>query len=270
MGSMQSASFAMATGEPLSERQQDLLRIVKAQGFATVEALSRHFNVSTQTIRRDIIRLDEARLLQRFHGGAGMLESTVRLGYEQKLALQADAKERIGLLAAELVPDGAAIYLDVGTTVEAVARALAFRSDLRVFTNSLQAAAIMARGGKAEIFVTGGFVRGRDGSLVGESATATMRGLRLDIAILGFSGFDADGSLMDFDLQKVAVKQAVLTNARMVVAVGDSSKFGRQAIVQIASTTAFHAVVTDRAPPQALAERLAAAGVRVIYPLTAC
>ncbi len=106
----------MPENSELTPRQAEILQLVGEHGYATLETLSQRFDVSVQSIRRDIIQLDKLRLLQRFHGGAGPMDSTVRLGYAEKTMRAAAAKERIGRSAANLVPDGAAIFLDVGTT----------------------------------------------------------------------------------------------------------------------------------------------------------
>ena len=99
------------------------LEAVRARGFATIESLAAHFDVSAQTVRRDIIQLDEQGLLKRFHGGAGAIEAPGRYSYSQKKQLQSSAKARIGKTLANLVADDASVFLDVGTTVEAAAAA---------------------------------------------------------------------------------------------------------------------------------------------------
>lgn len=261
---------SMARGEPrqtpdgtATPRQQAILDMVRRTGFATVDALARHFGVSAQTVRRDIILLDEQRLLQRFHGGAGVRQATVRLGYAEKRVAFADAKERIGRTAADGLEDGSAVFLDVGTTVEAVARALRHRQGLRVFTTSLASAALLAGLPDIDLFVTGGSVRGADGSLVGEAATSALRSFRFTHAVIGFSGIDADGALMDFDLDKVAVKQAAIARARTVVAVGDASKLGRPALVRVAEPGTVRLLITDAAPAGPVTAALEGAGVTV-------
>jgi DeoR family glycerol-3-phosphate regulon repressor len=250
--------------EPLNERQAALLGIVQAQGYATVEGLAERFEVSAQTVRRDIIRLDELGLLQRFHGGAGALEGTVRLGYVQKQGLAVDAKGAIGTAAAARVPAGATVFLDVGTTVEAAARALAGHERLRVFTNSLASALHLAGRPGIEVVVAGGSLRGADGSLVGEATTALLRDLRFDVALIGLSGWDEDGAPMDFDLDKIAVKRTAIARARRTLALCDGGKFERAAVARIVPPEALAALVTDRAPPPALAEPLARAGVELV------
>ena len=250
--------------EPLNERQAALLAIVQAQGFATVEALAERFEVSTQTVRRDIIRLDERGLLQRLHGGAGVLEGTVRLGYAQKQSLAVDAKDAIGAAAAARIPNGATVFLDVGTTVEAAARALAGHQALRVFTNSLPSAMHLAGRAGIDVVVTGGSLRGADGSLVGDATTALLRELRFDVALIGLSGWDEDGSPMDFDLEKIAVKRTAIARARQTLALCDAGKFELAAVARIVSADALAAVVTDRVPSPLVSQKLRRDGVELL------
>ncbi len=116
------------------------------------------------------IRLDEAGLIQRFHGGAGQRENTARPAYSQKRTISTDAKRAIAEACARMIPDGASVCLDVGTTVEAVARALLDHRSLHVVTTSVGALAILAGAPVGDVVVTGGLMRGADGSLVGEQA----------------------------------------------------------------------------------------------------
>lgn len=250
--------------EPLNERQSALLGIVHAQGFATIEALAERFEVSAQTIRRDIIRLNQLGVLQRFHGGAGAVEGPVRLGYTQKQGVAIDAKSAIGAAAASRIAPGSTVFLDVGTTVEAAARALASSSSLRVFTNSIAAAAHLAALPNIEVVVAGGRLRGADGSLVGDSVTAWLRELRFDVALIGLSGWDDDGAPMDFDIDKIAVKRTAIDRAHTTLALCDAAKFDRAAVARIVPAEALNAVIADRPPPPALAHTLRQASVEIV------
>jgi DeoR family transcriptional regulator, glycerol-3-phosphate regulon repressor len=255
----------VTTVDGLNERQAALLALVRGRGYATVEWLAEHFAVSSQTIRRDIIRLDERGVLQRFHGGAGAADAgVIRLGYAEKRELAVEAKLAIGAAAASLVPTGASVFIDVGTTAEAVARALGGHTGLRVFTNSLAAARQLAGRDGIEVVVAGGLLRGHDGSLVGDSVTGMLRDLRLDLAFVGLSGWDDDGAPMDYDMDKIAVKRVAIARAREAVAVCDASKFDRAALARIAPAERFARLICDVTPPAQLAERLATAGVGVV------
>ncbi|GGF31996.1 glycerol-3-phosphate regulon repressor [Aliidongia dinghuensis] len=251
--------------DEITPRQREIVEIVGEKGFATIEALAQHFSVSTQSIRRDIIQLDKTRLLQRFHGGAGATDTTVRLGYAEKHNRAAEGKVRIGKAAAALVPDGASVFLDVGTTVEAVARELRNRgARCRAFTTSLATAMILAGHGDIELHVFGGTSRGPDGSLVGAETVAAIGEIHFDCAVLGLSGFDADGAPMDFDLDKIAVKRAALRRADRTIAVGDATKFGRRAVARIAPLEDIRHLVANEAPPATLAAACVRAGVDLV------
>jgi DeoR family glycerol-3-phosphate regulon repressor len=252
-----------AEPQPLAPRQATLLRLVGEQGFGTVDDLARHFGVSTQTIRRDIIALTARGLLQRFHGGAGPA-GAVRLGHAEKLVRQSAAKARIGATAAAHIPAGASVFLDVGTSAEAVAAAIRWRGDLRVFTNNLQAALLLAEPGAPAVRVLGGALHGADGSLVGGEAVRALGGLSLDFAVIACSGFDAVVAPCDFDVEKIALKRTALAVARQAVLLADASKFGRGAQERIAPLHAFAALVTDAAPPAAITEALRNARVALL------
>ncbi len=257
--------MASASGmfDEITPRQREIVQIVGDKGFATIDALAQHFAVSAQSIRRDIIQLDEGRYLQRFHGGAGLRDSTVRLGYAEKHGRATEGKARIAAAAVALVPDGASVFLDVGTTAEAVAHQLRQRHGLRVFTSSLASAMILAGHDDIELQVFGGACRGPDGSLVGAATIAAIADIHFDCAFLGYSGFDDDGALMDFDLDKIAVKRAALRRADTAIAVGDATKFSRRAVARLAPVDDIAHLVTDDKPPANLAAVFRKAGLAV-------
>ncbi len=250
--------------EELTRRQQQVLAAVQEQGFVTIEALARQFDVSAQTVRRDIITLEKAHFLQRFHGGAGLRDSSVRLGYAQKQVIAVEGKERIGQAVADLIPDGASVFLDVGSTVEAVARALLDKRGLQIFTCSAAVAMLFTEHPNIEVFLTGGLLRGANGSLVGNVTVEQISLFKVDFSVVSFAGFDSDGTPMDFDLQKIAVRQAGLDHSRHAVAVVDSSKFDCTAVMRLAPLSAFQTLVTDAEPPEHLRRAFGEAGVACV------
>lgn len=255
----------MPQSSELTSRQKEILQTVGETGYATLETLSQRFDVSVQSIRRDIIQLDKLRLLQRFHGGAGPMDATVRLGYAEKTMRAAAAKEMIGFAAARLVPEGSAVFLDVGTTVEAVAAALKdMNIRLHAFTNSLACAMLLAADPKIQLHVFGGSLRGADGSLVGATTLAGIELIHFDYAFIGFSGFAPDGSALDYDLEKIAVKQAAMRRSGRSVLVGDRSKFDRKAVATIGTPGEFSHLVTDANPPDFLAASFSQARLDVV------
>lgn len=231
----------------LTPRQRRILEAVEGRGFVTIERLAESFDVSAQTVRRDIIALDAAGLIQRFHGGAGIggESSTVRLGHGRKRSLAQEAKRAIARSAAQLVPEGAAVFMDVGTTAEALAVELnAVAKQLTVFTNSLHVADAF-RPDRHEVHVLGGVLAGSDGSLVGEETVAQVLDLRLDAAFIGCSGIEADGSVMDFDRRKIAIKRAAMRVSAERYLLAAENKFGRTARARVALLADFTRVISQ-------------------------
>lgn len=245
-------------------RQSDVLDEVRHRGSISVEALAERFGVTLQTVRRDVKLLAEAGLLARFHGGVRLPASTTEnIAYRQREALHADAKQRIAKAVAAHVPQGSSLLINLGTTTEAVARALLQHQGLRVITNNLNVAAILADNPHCEVIVTGGLVRHSDRGIVGAAAVDLIRQFKVDIALIGISGIESDGSLRDFDYREVQVSRAIIEQSREVWMVADNSKFNRAAMVEVARMDQLDVFFTDAPPPDPYPALLEQAGVRV-------
>ncbi len=232
-------------------RQLQLLAHVRQQRSASVEQLADTLGVTLQTVRRDVQRLAEQGLLTRFHGGVRLPGSTVEnLAHQQREALNAEGKARIAHAVAAQLPHGCSLILNIGTTTEAIARALLQHRGLRVITNNLNVAAILSGNPDCEVIVTGGVVRARDRGIVGEAAVDFIRQFRVDIALIGISGIEPDGTLRDFDYREVKVAQTIIEHAREVWLAADQSKFNRPAMVQLATLAQIDRLFTDAAPPE--------------------
>ena len=178
-------------------------------------------------------------------------------------SVAAPEKRAIGQRAAEMIPDGCSVIVNVGTTTEEVARALVVRRDLVVITNNLNVVAILSGTPQKELILTGGVVRQHDGAIVGDEAVAFIRRFKADYAVIGASALDEDGAILDYDMREVAVARAIVENARRTILVCDRLKFERSAPVRICDVADVHAFVTDAAPPLAFAEACARAGVEI-------
>jgi len=246
------------------DRRREIVEAVQARGFATIEDLARRFRVTPQTIRRDINRLSEEGRLARYHGGAGLpTGSTRNLAYAARQVAQLAEKEAIARAVTAEVPDHSSLIINIGTTTEAVARALIHHQGLRVITNNLNVASFLAAQSDFEVIIAGGLVRNADGGVVGTTTVDFIGQFRVDLAIIGISGIDFDGALLDFDHREVRVAQTILDNARRVFLVADHTKFGRNAMVRLAGMERVDALFTDRPPPPELAPVLRDAGVEV-------
>jgi DeoR family glycerol-3-phosphate regulon repressor len=247
-------------------RQAALLDTVREAGSMSVDALAQRFEVTLQTVRRDVGLLAQAGLLARFHGGVRVPGSTTEnIGYAQRQRLNESAKERIAQAVARRVPDDCSLILNIGTTTEAIATALVRRRKrLRIITNNLNVAAIVADRPDFEVIVAGGVVRSRDRGIVGEATVDFMRQFRVDIGLIGISGIEVDGTLRDFDYREVKVARAIVEASRQVWLAADHSKFNRPAMVQLAQLDEIDLVFTDRAPPEPFERLVADAGVELV------
>lgn len=244
-------------------RLPEILALARAEGGVTVGGLVAHFGVTPQTIRKDLADLAEAGELERVHGGAVLASATRNIEYEARRALNQDAKARIAQAVAARVPNNASLFLNIGTTTEAVAAALRDHTGLLVVTNNLNVAQILSGQEGVEVMLTGGRLRAADNGLVGHLACQTVRQFRVDLAVIGCSALSPEGVLLDFDAQEVEVSQAIIAHAARVVLAADGSKFERSAPMRIADLSAVDRVVTDRPVPARFAEAAAQAGTEV-------
>lgn len=245
-------------------RQPEILEIARRDGKVTVEDLAAHFGVTLQTIRRDLTDLAEAGRLERVHGGAILPSGVTNIGYEERRALNLDAKTAIARACAAEIPDKISLFLNIGTSTEAVARELLGHRDLLVVTNNMNVANILAANPDCQVIVTGGNLRRADGGLVGNLAAETIRQFKFDLAVIGCSALDRDGDLLDFDIQEVGVSQAILRQSRRTVLVADHSKLSRSAPARIASLSQLDAIFIDRPLPADLARACADWQTRVV------
>lgn len=235
-------------------RQHDILTIARQTGKVMVEDLAARFDVTPQTIRKDLNELCEQRLLTRTHGGALLSSGVENVAYEARRQLAAGEKQRIGKRAAQLVPNNCSLFINIGTTTEEVARALMQHEGLLVITNDLHVAAMLTPCSGIEVIVVGGLVRRADGGIVGEAAVDFIRQFKVDYAVIGVSAIDDDGALLDFDYREVRAAQAIIANARHVILVSDAMKFTRSAPVRIGHMSQVRTFVTDQAPPDIIVD----------------
>lgn len=248
----------------LSFRQTEILDIARAEGRVVVDDLATRFDVTQQTIRRDLSDLADAGLVDRVHGGAVARSGVANLGYDQRRRMNDAAKAAIARACAARIPENASLILNLGTTTEAVARELRGHRNLTVITNNMNVANILAENPGCEVVVAGGTLRRSDGGLVGELTTQFFGQFKVDIAVIGTSALDEDGDLLDFDLAEVRVSKAIIAQARRTFLVADHSKLARSAPVRLASLADIDAVFTDLPLPAPLAAQCRDWGTEVV------
>ena len=235
-----------------TQRHDAIIDLVRQQGYVSTEELVEHFAVSPQTIRRDLNDLAEQNKIHRHHGGAALPSSSVNAAYNDRKVMWSEAKARIAERVASQIPDGSTLFIDIGTTPEAVAHALLNHKNLRIVTNNLNVATLYSAKDDCRLFLAGGEVRARDGGIMGEATLDFISQFRLDYGILGISGIDMDGSLLEFDYHEARTKRAIIENSRCVMLVTDHSKFGRNAMVNLGKMDLIHYLFSDKQPPDSV------------------
>jgi len=246
------------------ERLKKIVEMLNELGQVDVLSLAQTFDVTEQTVRRDLATLCQRGLASRMHGGARRLSSTASLSYEARRMRHIAGKSAIGKKAAELIPNASSIILNIGTTTEQVATALSGHENLKVITNNTNIVSIM-QGANLDVLIhVGGIVRQSDGAVVGEEAVEFISRYKADYAVIGASSLDDDGSILDFDTREVAVARAILKNARTRILVVDQSKFETNAPIRIATIDELDFIVTDTEPSEAFANVAREAGTQIL------
>src|SRR5262245_58098682 len=249
-------------------RQARILELLASRGFLTVREVAEATGVSEITARRDLVELEERKALKRTHGGAmTMRDGHVEIfdasepTFDARRRRNSRAKIAIARAAAQLVRPGFTIALDVGTSTLELARCLTDVGELRIVTNNLRAASLLASSSHA-VYLPGGRVRGKELSIYGSVTAEQIRSYWFDIAFIGVSGV-TEGGLFDYSPEDTEIKRIYMEQAKRVVVLCDAQKFGHHSMVQVGSLNSIHTLVTDALPSPSLAAALNSAGVEL-------
>ena len=244
-------------------RQQKTLELVRERGYISIEELAQYFDVTPQTIRRDINQLADEGSLRRYHGGAAHDSSVENTEYTMRVGYMLEEKLRIAEAVAAAVPDHASLFINIGTTTESIAHALLNHTGLKIITNNLNVAKILSTKEDFEVLIASGRVR-PDGGVIGQATADFFKQFKADYALIGISGIDEDGTLLDFDFQEVCVSQEILSSARQVFLAADSSKFGRNAMIRLGSLKQVDSIFTDQQPNEQYLKTIHDLGVNLV------
>jgi DeoR family transcriptional regulator, aga operon transcriptional repressor len=246
-----------------AERLDAILTQLTDGGSVGVAELSDRLGASVATIRRDLERLEEQRLLTRTHGGAVALGVAYELPLRYKAGRHGEEKRRIAAAAAERVADGMAIALTGGTTTTEVARALVDRDGLTIVTNALNIASEAAIRPNLKLVVTGGWARSESYELVGPLAEQTLGSLNVDLAFLGVDGISGRGGLTTHHDVEAHTNLSMIERARRAVVVADGSKVGAASFVRICRVGDVGELITDDTADASELDAIREAGVEV-------
>ena len=255
----------------INKRQAALLTHIRKRGSGQVYSLADQFRVTPQTIRRDLNKLCDKRLLQRVHGGAIATRSSNagvqplhNLDYATRRGINPEGKKRIGELAAKIIPNDTSLFINIGTTTEQVANHLTAHQGLLVITNNINIAYTLRRSSAISVMTAGGLVRHEDGGIVGDATEEFIDRFKVDYAVIGCSALEDDGTILEFDVREVRVAQAIIRNSRSVILVADGQKFQRKAPVRLGSLEQVDCFVTDKPPTEAVQALCRERNIRVV------
>ena len=234
--------------EILNKRQHDILSLAEKEGYIGVENLAETFEVTQQTIRRDINNLCDQELLTRTHGGAFYSSGVRNFAYKSRKSLASDEKKEIADAVAAIIPDNSSIVINIGTTTEQVAESLLSHQGLKVITNNINIVNIFAQSNNAEVWLAGGKVRNLDSAVIGIHTANFIKQFKVDYAVVGVSAIDNDGALVDFDSEEVLVSRAIFKHCRKLILVADNFKFERTAPMLIGNISEIDTLVTNIQP----------------------
>jgi len=229
-----------------TERRKIILEKLQSEKRVIVQELSEFFNVSDETIRRDIDRLSQEGLAIKEYGGATLNEKGPDLPFNVRKIHNPEAKKQIGEKIAELVNDGDSVILDASTTAVFVARALKAKNRLTVITNSIEVLMELADKPDWKIISTGGEFTGDYLAFYGEGTAARFEELRADLLIMSCKAFDPKEGVFESNYSFAQVKKAMIKSAKKKILAVDSSKIGKTAFVKIADTAAVDIIVTEQ------------------------
>ena len=227
------------------QRRNQILDILTSKGAVTVAQLHRQLKVSQETIRRDITKLAAENRLRKTHGGALAMQQ-VEPDLADRMSVNIEGKQLIGSAAAELVPDGASIIIDSGTTTLCLAEALISHQGLTVFTNDMHIAGKLAGRNDNRVHILGGELIGNEGAAAGRDTTEMLQNYLTDFSFIGASALDADTLLTDYSREIAELRSQMMAQGRIVVLLTDSSKFGKRAPVRVGHLDQLTHIISDK------------------------
>jgi len=229
-------------------RQQFITKLAKDNGYVMIDRLAEELAITTQTVRRDINYLCEQGVLSRFHGGGAFRSSVENIPYEARRGTLSQEKERIAIAVAKQIDDNSSIFIDIGTTAEAVAHQLNDKHGLRIVTNNINVITLLSGKLDFDLTIVGGTIRHRDLAVVGAASGDFISKFEVDYSILGVVGIGPKGDIFDFSADEEGLTQAIIGSGRKTFLVADHSKFGRPATAKVAHIKQLDTIFTDRRP----------------------
>lgn len=246
-------------------RRAEILSLLAGRKYLSVKEIAERLFCSISTVRRDLIAMERDGIVKRGHGGAALVcGANVEYSSSFRAAEQVEQKAYIAELAADFIADGMSLFLDSSSTAAKLCPAIAAHAGMTVITNDLHVAMTLNESDTVQVFIAGGPLKKGAATSVGSMAGASVGQFRTDLAFISCRGIDTEG-IYEANQQQAWVKQRMIQNAKAVVLLCDSSKFGQSYFLRLCPFAALTAVVTDRRPSGDIAGRIAAAGCELLF-----
>jgi DeoR family transcriptional regulator, fructose operon transcriptional repressor len=247
-----------------AQRQSELVKLLEIKGQMSVSEISDYFNISEDTVRRDLDALAQKGALTRTHGGAVTITALVHRDspFLQRLNTRAAEKQRIAKAAVALIGDGETLLINGGSTTRLFAAELN-QQYLTVVTNNLSVPGVLSTELIRDVYVMGGQFRPEAQVTIGPILAAGTQ-ISVDSAIIGVGGITAREGLTTTVLEEASMIASMMGAARRTIVLADSSKLGKHSFAQIAGLEAMQILVTDAEPVEELAAALKEAAVQVV------
>ncbi|QUM86751.1 MULTISPECIES: DeoR/GlpR family DNA-binding transcription regulator [unclassified Moritella] len=230
----------------LNQRQQQILQRLKQVEGIQIDELAAYFDVTTQTIRRDVNQLCEQGIARRIHGGVSLPALLTNTTYQFRADVETGIKDKLAKEVANAIPDGSTVMMGIGTTITRIAHYLLHKKSLRVITNNLQVARILELNKYAEVYIAGGLFRSEHQDIVGNSVLAFFGGFEADIGIVSCGSITKSQAAMEHETQEAELSRCILDNARQGWLVADTSKWSRFASVKVRKLNEFDRIYTNK------------------------
>lgn len=227
----------------ITERRNQIVQMVKANGYISAKTIANHFGVSTETIRKDLLELDKQNILKKGHGEATLSSTYLENSFDTKSCTNLSQKTNIAEYAMKEIPEGGIIFIDSGSTCMQLAKLLHQKEGLTIITNSFSAAQVLI-GSKNQLLLTGGELREKSLSLVASWTVSNLSTVMADVAFIGCDGFHEKGpSIRSY--RELEVKQLMLSHAAKSILLCDSTKFNERGLYCFADFVDFSCMITD-------------------------
>ena len=246
------------------ERHRRIIEELERNDIFRISQLSERLGVTRQTIRRDLSELEKTGLIKKVHGGALLNKRNLEPSYSDRLSTNVEEKELIAKNAAELVEDGDAIFLDVGTTTLMMAKQLKEKKNLTVITNFLLIAMELANAPEVKVILSGGELRGEEFSLSGPISIRSVKNIYIDKAFVGVGGLSLESGFTDYHLNESEFRRMMIEHAKKTYALADHSKMDIVAIYKSADLHEIDVLITDGKTPGSIINKLKEKGMEVI------